>query len=280
MKANQILINKDGTEVVLWPQTQLSLTQGCGDDLGYTWLTHEGTWALDNVDNSDKQLYAPVTLKCMGKYHLSNGNEVVWQSLTPVLFADGIVDYLTLDIWHDDNISHINIGDIVKQGTYLQSMGCSGIGSGCHTHIEAGRGMIQIGSSSPLIYSNGWTHFANNNFHPGTLPNAVDPRLVYFMNDTQIMNTFGMSFKNFYTDGWLQHKDGKWMYYQNGKQVKNDMIWDSENQAWYALDKDGFMIRSSLFKYQNKYVWLQESGKMLKNDELKLKANNSGYLHI
>ena len=81
MKPTQKLVNKDGVEVILWPQTQLNLTQGCGNDLGYTWLSHEGTCALDNVDNSDKQLYAPVTLKCMGKYHLGNGNEVVWQSL-------------------------------------------------------------------------------------------------------------------------------------------------------------------------------------------------------
>lgn len=280
MKPTQKLVNKDGIEVILWPQTQLNLTQGCGDDLGYTWLSHEGTWALDNVDTSDIKLYAPVTLKCIGKYHLGNGNEVVWQSVNKVLFADGSIDYLILDIWHDKNVSDISIGKEVLQGNVFQQMGCSGIGSGCHTHIEAGKGIIKIGSSSPLIYSKGWTHFDINNFHPGTLPNSIDPRLVYFVNSTEILNDYGMKFKTYISDGWKTAENGQWHYIKNGSIVKNDMIWDKENQAWYAFDKDGYMIRSSLYSYQGKFVWLEESGKMLVNSELMLIANNSGYLHI
>lgn len=67
-------------------------------------------------------------------------------------------------------------------------------------------------------------------------------------------------------------------YRKDGRLIKNDMTWDAEYGAWYAFDKDGFMIRSSLFQFQDKFVWLQESGKMLKNAELHLKADNSGYL--
>ena len=113
MLADEKLKTARGVEVVLWPQTIIDLTQGSGEDLGHTWLSHEGTWALDNVDWENRKIYAPVTMRCMGKYSVDNGNEVIWESVDEVLFADGSIDTLTLDFWHDDDISHLSVGDVV-----------------------------------------------------------------------------------------------------------------------------------------------------------------------
>lgn len=264
-------------EVVLWPQTVINLTQGCGEDGIHQWLSHEGTWALDNADPNDQYLYAPVSMRCMGKYHLGNGNEVVWQSLSPVRFADGIVDFLVLDIWHDNDISSLYLGMEVKQGEAFQSMGCSGIGSGSHTHIEAGRGKLNITPASPLINAAGWTHFSGNNFHPGTLPNAIDPRLVYHLNETEIMNTFDMKFTYFeLKDGW--HKDEEthcWYFYEHNGMLKDCNRWI--DGKYYHFNANGTLAVHTFIPYMEQghqqYFYVGWDGAMVTDKILKIEHN-------
>lgn len=275
MKENQSLkVNQN--EVILWPQTVVNLTQGCGEDGSHQWLSHEGTWALDNADPENHRLFAPVSMMCMGKYHLGNGNEVVWQSLAPVLFADGTLDFLTLDIWHDNDISHLFRGMTVKQGEAFQAMGCSGIGSGSHTHLEAGRGKLNIGNVSPLIESSGVTHFASNNFHPGTLPNAVDPRCVYHMNETKIMNTFGMKFQSFEAKmGWVKDEVSHcWYYYENNVMVKGGK-WIAGK--YYYFNPNGILSVHTFIPYMEgghqQYFYVGWDGAMEIDRTLKIEHN-------
>ena len=71
-----------------------------------------------------------------------------------VLFADGSIDTLTLDFWHDDDISHLSVGDVVKQGEHAQTAGSSGAATAVHLHVEAGRGKLKLTpGKSPLIPS-------------------------------------------------------------------------------------------------------------------------------
>ena len=281
MLADEKLKTARGVEVVLWPQTIIDLTQGSGEDLGHTWLSHEGTWALDNVDWENRKIYAPVTMRCMGKYSIDSGNEVIWESVDEVLFADGSIDTLTLDFWHDDDISHLSVGDVVKQGEHAQTAGSSGAATAVHMHVEAGRGKLKLTpGKSPLIPSTGWTHYPNgHNVHPYTLPNAVDPRHVFFMNGTQVMNTFGMSFKFYETNsGWKWDPQlGEQTYYRDGRMVKDEWIWDRDYQSWYYIKPDGRMARNYWVMNNKKWCYLKVSGKMAKNEELTWYFNNSGY---
>lgn len=267
MRANQTL-KKDGIEVILWPQTFFNLSQGF--DNSRLWLSHEGTYALDNGGKAP--IYAPVSLMCMGRYNLSKGNELLFQSLEKVLFADGSVDYLTLDIWHSNDISKIKVGSIFRQGELICVSGNNGIGNGGeHLHIEAGKGKPRIvAGSTPLVYSKGMTHFASGNFHPGMLPNAVDPRNVFHLNDTVINNTFDMKFKSLEVlkDGWLKdEKNNCWYYYENGRMVKNDDRWI--DGKYYHFNANGIMAAHEFIAYIEKktkkkqYFYVGWDGAML-----------------
>lgn len=273
MRTNQTL-KKDGIEVILWPQTFFNLSQGF--DNSRLWLSHEGTYALDNGGKAP--IYAPVSLICMGRYNLLKGNELLFQSLEKVLFADGSTDYLTLDIWHSNDISKIKVGSIFRQGELICMSGNNGIGNGGeHLHIEAGKGKpTKIAGSSPLIYSKGMTHFASGNFHPGMLPNAVDPRNVFHLNDTVVNNTFGMKFKSLEDtkNGWTEDKVyGCWYYYENGRMLKNIDKWI--DGKYYHFKENGMMAAHEFVPYTDKmgkkqYFYVGWDGAMFIDSDLQI----------
>lgn len=87
--------------------------------------------------------YAPCDLKVKRVREKANG-EIYFESLSPVLFADGTTDYLHLLMLHDNNTYGWKTGDTIKQGQLFYREG--GMQSGKptalanHVHIEAGKG--------------------------------------------------------------------------------------------------------------------------------------------
>ena len=251
-------------EKLLFPMKVINITQGVNGQ-----YSHQGTYAIDNAgkDAGIDDVYAPCTISIKYKDSAKNGNAVFAQSNDKVQFADGTIDYATFMFIHCNDISHLAVGQTIKQGEAFYHEGTAGMATGNHCHIEVAKGKY----TKPYIL---------NAYKVYMLPNNVHPASAFYVDGCQIKNGCDYVWKKT-TDkitNWLSCGDAKWKYRKDGKLIKNGMVWDSEYQAWYAFDSQGYMIRSSLYPYQGKFVWLQESGKMLKNGELNLKADNSGYL--
>ena len=100
-----------------------------------------GHWAYafdfaQTVSSRSKKLRAPFDMKvvCIG-----GSNGVYVESLRPVRFADGTVDYMSCVFIHDDKLD-VKKGQIIKQGEYFYDMGNNGHSTGTHVHVEVGRG--------------------------------------------------------------------------------------------------------------------------------------------
>lgn len=103
--------------------------------------THIGKPAIDFGwrDEASKKCYAPFDC-IVKKIYTEDANEVWIESKEPVLWADGTIDYMTLLLIHDNDISNLYVGQELKQGEYFYDMGNKGLSSGVHLHLEVGRG--------------------------------------------------------------------------------------------------------------------------------------------
>lgn len=103
--------------------------------------------ALDENGNAltRANCYAPVDIEL--KYIDRGEAMAVWQSLTPVHFADDSIDYLGLICYHDNDIENNNyysIGTIKRQGEVFFKTGTGGTATGDHIHLETGKGEVNL----------------------------------------------------------------------------------------------------------------------------------------
>lgn len=142
MRPLQTLRDNQNREVVLFPFEYMYMSQDEGGD-----YSHQYTYNLDflgwgaNGRILQCPFYAPVTLKCVAIWD-STSNNRVYESVNPVVFADGTIDYLTIAFAHDNNPIH-NIGDTINQGQLLGHTGTYGQVTGDHTHTCCGKGRYQ-----------------------------------------------------------------------------------------------------------------------------------------
>ena len=118
-----------------FPMPTMDITQGY--DMG----THKGAYALDMAgeDTGIDWVLAPFTGKIVKTLSGTFGNWYWFESLEPVLCANGIIDYMTVMFGHDNALRHKE-GDIIKQGEHLCLEGSSGKATANHCHMEIGRG--------------------------------------------------------------------------------------------------------------------------------------------
>ena len=153
MRAGQKLRDANGYQVALFPLTGFHISQ-----TDYGTYSHGGGavyWATDYLGwNSSGRVYrdpcyAPVDIKLIFK----NSTEAVavWESLTPVHLANGVIDYLTITCYHYNDVANNNyydIGTIKRQGQEFFKTGTGGNVTGDHVHIETGRGKYLTGTST------------------------------------------------------------------------------------------------------------------------------------
>lgn len=141
MLAGETSTGANGKQNALFPLAYMYMTQG---EYEYTY-SHNGTYAMDFAGYGASGVvlhcpyYAPFTCRCVDKWG-STSPMIVWQSVAPVNFVDGTVDYMCIGFVHDDNTPSINIGDLKSQGDIIGHTGTYGIGTGDHVHIEVAKG--------------------------------------------------------------------------------------------------------------------------------------------
>lgn len=233
MNKGQVSI-RNGIEDILFPMSYCRITQG--DNEG----THLGTYASDlaGIDTGIDNLYAPVTLKCVA-LNPSDGNASWWQSINKVRFADGSIDYLTMMILHDNNLS--KIGLIVKQGEILAKEGTTGKAIGNHLHVEFAKGKFK-------------KKYERNKQGVWHLPNNLAIEKVCFMDNTNII--LGIADWKYLKDIKVNKVDQ--ILYPNEKfkfsssyivekiDIKNDLVYNSILGNWipakYLVEINGNQI--------------------------------------
>lgn len=151
------LRDKRGYQVALFPLPGFHISQ-----TDYGTASHGGGavyWATDylawgaNGRIHRCPCYAPVDIKLVW----TNATEcvAVWESTQKVHLANGMIDYLTITCYHDNDIENgtypYRIGQVVQQGQIFFKTGTGGhvIGSDPdHIHLETGYGKYLTSSSS------------------------------------------------------------------------------------------------------------------------------------
>lgn len=113
----------------------LRVTQGANGS-----YSHKGNKAIDlgGYDTNKDPLKAPFTGTIKKIYDYSN---TVWlESNDVVEYADGTKDYMTILTSHDNNISNLEVGDVINQGDIYYNEGNKGDVTGNHIHLAVGKG--------------------------------------------------------------------------------------------------------------------------------------------
>lgn len=142
MLAGQTMRASDGYEVALFPLEYMYITQGEMMPSG---------WPHYNVYNMDFEgygpngrvytcpLYAPFTMKVVALWDYNGSHTVTFESVDKVHFADGTLDYMTIEFTHCVNPPYHTIGEVINQGQLCYYTGTFGNGQsgyyGDHVHI-------------------------------------------------------------------------------------------------------------------------------------------------
>ncbi len=160
--------NGAGEEMAIFCCYSLSVTQGA-----YDIYSHQGQNALD-IQPTEGYAYAPFHATVVAINPGDLPCNAVWiESISPVKYADGTYDYMTVCFMHDDDISDLYVGKGLKQGDRFYDSGLKGIASGAHIHVSVYKGKY------------------NSNMHIGHgNVNAEDA--FYLPDDTYIRNDYGL----------------------------------------------------------------------------------------
>ena len=171
-------------EKPIFPAKTMRITQG------YEEGTHKDSYAIDNadIDYEISNLYAPYT-GIIKKIYPNDANEIWLESIEPVEYPDGTIDYLTMMFAHDNNIDDLFVGKKINQGEVFYQEGVKGNATGNHCHIECGKGKFT---------ENGWH---KNSAGYWSINNRKKPEECLWIDDSiSIIDDYGYSFKKISTE--------------------------------------------------------------------------------
>lgn len=143
MRAGQTMVANDGYEVALFPMPYMYISQGEMMPSGWS---HYNTYNMDfqgydaNGRVYEAPLYAPFTMKVVALWDYNGSHTVSFESVNKVHFADGSLDYMTIEFTHANNPPYHTIGDVVSQGQLCYYTGTFGQATGDHVHMCCGKG--------------------------------------------------------------------------------------------------------------------------------------------
>lgn len=166
-------------EKPLYPSKNMRITQG------YEEGTHKNSYAIDDagIDSSISEIYAPFT-GIIKKVYSNDANEVWLESIEPVEYPDGTIDFMTIMFAHNDDISGLFVGKKINKGEKFYREGKKGNATGNHCHIECAKGKY---------ISPGW--YKNNNGYYSII-NGKKPEECLWVDDSiKIIENYNYNFK-------------------------------------------------------------------------------------
>ena len=182
---NNVSTSNSQYQPAMWFMDVVKFTQEPGG--GYS---HKGTLNFDVVGVHNSNIKAPFDCKVVAIYKSwAEGNTVVIESLAPVQYADGTVDYMCMSFAHDNDVSNLWVGKTIAQGEVFYQTGNYGNVTGVHAHVSCIRGTYQkdIWKRQP----------PNNNC---ASPNSICPTKALFLPEgIAIYETKGLMFQTYKT---------------------------------------------------------------------------------
>ena len=183
MRAGQKMYDENGYQVALFILEGFHVSQADNGTYSHGggqvyWATDYLGWNLFGRVYRDP-CYAPVDIKCIW---LNKANCVaVWESLNKVHLANGMIDFLTITVYHDQDITNglITVGTVKQQGQQFNRTGVGGRVSGDHVHLETGRGRYNLSYTTPSGTSEYKYHITDY-----TTPKRLHNYDALFINDT------------------------------------------------------------------------------------------------
>jgi LysM repeat protein len=167
-------------EKAIFPMKYLRITEGMNDP-----YSHAGTLRLDfgGKDSGIDNVFAPYTgIIRRISAGSDSGNIVYLESVNPVKYADGTEDYMTIQFTHDNDISNLHVGQIIKQGEVFYQEGMAAHSTGNHLQIDIGKGKY---TGVHQLANGKWV--MNNEIAP--------PKALWVRNDTIVLDDFGYDWK-------------------------------------------------------------------------------------
>lgn len=184
MRPLQTLYDDNGYQVALFPLEGFVISQTDQETYSHNPSVY---WATDYLGwNSSGRVYrdpcyAPVDLKLL--WFDASYPVAVWESLNRVHLANGMIDYLTVLVYHDNDVANglYHVGDIKRQGEIFNKTGTMNHGStvGDHMHLETGYGRYATSSSSSYGTAEYKYHITD-----WTKPKRLHNYDALFINDT------------------------------------------------------------------------------------------------
>lgn len=171
-------------EKPLYPSPYMRITQG------YMQGTHANSYAIDEAgsDSGIDYLVAPFT-GVIKKIYTLDANEVWLESVEPVIYPDGTVDYMTIMFAHDNDVSNLFVGKVINRGERFYEEGTKGNATGNHVHIECGKGKFT---------GTGWHRNASGYY---SINNGKNPTECLWIDDSiTILNSYGYEFRKIEVD--------------------------------------------------------------------------------
>ena len=205
MRAGQTLRDQNGYQVALFPLESFVITQ---PDTGTFSHNPSEYWATDYMgyNYAGQRIlrcpcYAPVDIKCIWL----NRQEccAVWESLERVHLANGMIDYLTILVYHDNDIQDgvLQVGTVRRQGEIFNRTGTGGNVTGDHMHLETGYGRYTLSYST-----NRYT--AEYKFH---ITDYTNPKRLHNYNALFINDTIPRTTSQYpYTYPWITYEGGSY----------------------------------------------------------------------
>ena len=143
MRAGQTLYDNNNKQVALFILPGFHISQRDDETISHVPSRY---WATDYLGwNSSGRIlrcpcYAPVDIKCV--WVERTNCLAIWESLDTVHMVGDRIDYLTLIVYHDNDIANgiTQVGTIKRQGEQFNRTGTGGNVTGDHVHLETGYG--------------------------------------------------------------------------------------------------------------------------------------------
>lgn len=211
----------------------------------YGSYSHQGSKAIDlaGKDGGTDPAYAPFDGKVV--YMSTSAAYIIYQSLNPVEFADGTVDYMTVWVMHDDNVGRFYVGQTFSQGQHFFNEGSSGYATGNHIHLECAKGTYEGQYKND---SGVWC-----------IKNQINPYDALFLSEsTNIIDGYGYNWRR--TNGNSSGDLGNgfyalithmasWNHLTNETDGNVDICWENytANQYWkfYRQDDGSYIIKNA-----------------------------------
>jgi hypothetical protein len=137
----------------------------------------------------------------------------VWQSFRKVHLANGMIDYLGIIVYHDNDIANglITVGDIKPQGQRFNRTGTGGSADGDHVHLETGYGKYTLPyTSTPRGTANYKYHFTDY-----TDVKRLHNYEALFRNNTTTIYSPDYYIWLVYSGGYIRKNKFPWVLYAN-----------------------------------------------------------------